>query len=397
MADPEQCTRDSVSVKPKESTRLRGEEFSHFKAFMLDDEGNVRQVGGRKVTVKEYMKHRRPNPGPRAQSSRSVVFKTCKSTLYDWMKRLKAMSAAQRLRSVQPKAGRPYSMPRELDISLKNRIQSLVDRGDVVTRSQVRLESLYVALVPLPGESDETILSRFRRVAGKDYIRTFLQFYGFKTIKTGRPVEVERAMKYQPELILQWFRLLMHAHAVCQIQRALVDDPSLDIGWVMPADSTVVRCATQTADPGPDVLAVRDGVYWVVPLNKPLEYVASNRIWNYDEKPIVLHNPDRRVSRVCRENNLIPICMPSHLSTLLQPLDNGVNHAYNKSYQKIYTGFVTCHQTQLPSAASIVQMACEAYASIQKSTVWSSCWASVGQKEGIPNIEYFDVEVSFLC
>jgi hypothetical protein len=32
-------------------------------------------------------------------------------------------------------------------------------------------------------------------------------------------------------------------------------------------------------------------VYWVVPLNKPLEYPHPKRIWNFDEKPVFPDSP----------------------------------------------------------------------------------------------------------
>lgn len=268
-------------------------EFTHFREYMLTDLGEIRAESGKKVNVYAYMADRNARLGPRAQSAYVYTYRTDRATLFRWWTALRKMTPEQRLRAVPPKRSRPYAMPVELETAAKCRVQELVDTGSVVTRSQVRNELLFTALTLLPGETDADVIRRFINVGGKRYIRDFLKFCHFISITNGRPIEVERAQKYQPEFVAEHFRLLLHCHAVCQVQRAVAvaDDP--DLGWHLPSGGTVQRISNGTADVGDDVLTVKDSKFWVIPLDCPLLWVPPHLIWSYDEKPVVLHNPVR--------------------------------------------------------------------------------------------------------
>lgn len=69
------------------------------------------------------------------------------------------------------------------------------------------------------------------------------------------------------------------------------------LGWVLPRDGLVEREISSTVgetlgrDPGDDVLTLRDGHYWVIPLNQRLSYPHPSKIINGDEKPIIPDNP----------------------------------------------------------------------------------------------------------
>jgi hypothetical protein len=296
MANPEQCARGAArglyAKKPSGTEKDLRREYQDFITTMLTTDGVER---GGMWTVYSYFKKRNVRLGPRTQSNASYVHRASLATLYRWWGHVLGMPASSRLTSVAPKNGRPYSLPSVLEQSAKQRVQALVNDGGVVTRAQVRNELLFTALTKLPGESDADVAQRFSRVGGPCHVRDFLKVHKFSSISNGRPIEVERAMKYQPEYVVDHFRLILHCHAVCQLQRAIAADPSLSsrTGWILPVDGTVHRQSTGNGDCGDDLLAVKNGLFWLIPLDCALEFVNPSRIWNCDEKPVVLRNPVR--------------------------------------------------------------------------------------------------------
>ena len=88
-------------------------------------------------------------------------------------------------------------------------------------------------------------------------------------------METYRAVKMQPEIVIQHLRLTHHTWALCQIQRAIVRDERLVEGWHVPL---VTRDDGSGHDPGPDVLEIRDGTLFVIPLDEPLEALPRYRM-----------------------------------------------------------------------------------------------------------------------
>lgn len=71
-------------------------------------------------------------------------------------------------------------------------------------------------------------------------------------------------------------------------------------GWCLGPDNLATRINDGGRNPGDDVLMVKDGakkedskIYWVIPLDKPLEYCSPENIFNVDEKPFNPDNPIR--------------------------------------------------------------------------------------------------------
>ena len=96
---------------------------------------------------------------------------------------------------------------------------------------------------------------------------------------------LERAMKSQPEFALQYSRALLHYHALCHIQRKIATGTVVP-GWVLPAHDLVTRENGKGRKPGRDVLCVKNGLIWVIPLNEELEFNDPKFVINGDEKPI---------------------------------------------------------------------------------------------------------------
>jgi len=99
---------------------------------------------------------------------------------------------------------------------------------------------------------------------------------GGKLWEKKRPIEIERARKSQPEVTLNYFRLILHVQALCQIHRRIASGMRVE-NWIM-EDGLVTR----TDDRGND------------PLQERLEYVPPELHLNADEKPLL---PDSPVSK----------------------------------------------------------------------------------------------------
>ena len=85
--------------------------------------------------------------------------------------------------------------------------------------------------------------------------------------------------------------MLTHTQGLCHIQRALASGLNVE-GWCL-HDGLVSRVVDgemiedHDVDPLSPILEVRDGKYWVIPLDKELEFVHPSLRVNGDEKPIL--------------------------------------------------------------------------------------------------------------
>ena len=111
-----------------------------------------------------------------------------------------------------------------------------------------------------------------------------------------RPIELERCIKTQPEIVLQYNRALVQAHAICQITRHIASGRPVS-GWTQAGAKLAVRDHSEshgdlrdTNNWGADLLEIRNGELWVRPLNKQLEWVPPGLVVNGDEKPINPHS-----------------------------------------------------------------------------------------------------------
>jgi hypothetical protein len=200
----------------------------------------------------------------------------------------------------QRNAGRPPTLSILQESEILRRLEALVDaHGEsILTNAIIQGEALDVARIPLPGEhvNSESILDRCKRLGGYKWCQAFRKRHNLQQMRVKRPIEIERALKCQPEFTLLQFRNLAHVYALMMIHRTIASGILVD-GWVLPPDSGwVVR------DRGPHVgtnhqvigepllqCKVIEGreVAWVIPLQEELKYPEPQEILNFDEKPLI--------------------------------------------------------------------------------------------------------------
>ena len=140
---------------------------------------------------------------------------------------------------------------------------------------------------------EETLKQATQRVKclGSSWWKNIKKELSLKLIYGGHPIEVIRARKSQPEITAEFFRLLTHTQGLCHIQRALASGLNVE-GWCL-HDGLVSRVVDgkmiedHDVDPLSPILEVRDGKYWVIPLDKEIEFVHPSLRVNGDEKPIL--------------------------------------------------------------------------------------------------------------
>ena len=80
-----------------------------------------------------------------------------------------------------------------------------------VTANMVRREAFDLARERREGETDDDICKRIMHVGGDDWLTAIRKRHPvLRNVKKRRPIEIERAMKNQPEVTLQHWRLLAH-------------------------------------------------------------------------------------------------------------------------------------------------------------------------------------------
>ena len=141
------------------------------------------------------------------------------------------------------------------------------------------------------GEDDfDEAIRRIIRCGGAKWIRNFCKRWGLSTIK-GKPVEIERAIKMQPEISVHWFRLVLHGHFLRHLHYEIAHGRVVP-GWILKVGEHVTRENGLGNEMGPDCLRVTaDDVFWNIPLDCPLEWCPPHLRANCDEKPINPHNP----------------------------------------------------------------------------------------------------------
>lgn len=75
--------------------------------------------------------------------------------------------------------------------------------------------------IELDEDNFDAAVSRVVRMGGEDWLHSFKRRHSIKTYEKKRPIEIERAIKSQPEISLNYWRLLYHVHALCQIHRRI--------------------------------------------------------------------------------------------------------------------------------------------------------------------------------
>jgi hypothetical protein len=171
-----------------------------------------------------------------------------------------------------------------------------------LTNSIIVREALDVARICQLGETEDDVVARLLRCGGDDWLQNFKARHNFKLHSKRRPVELERAIKNQPEETVQWLRLVLHAMAVIQIHRAMKAGVRVE-GWCWEPDGTkVTREGGQGSEPKGDLVGVEKvnnvDVFWHKVLNKPIE--PPKVIFGLDEKPLLPDSPLKEMIRNTR-------------------------------------------------------------------------------------------------
>jgi hypothetical protein len=247
----------------------------------------------------------------------SLQFGPCRRTFNRYVKILKANSY-----SGIPKLGRPTSLTNGAEERLLVRLKELQNEFSHLTNNMIIREALDIAREPAEGETHEDIATRVSRCGGDDWLHSYKERHNLRTNQVHRPMELERAMKNQPEITLKHWRMVIHTFAVMQIHRAMANNYMV-IGWHWDETRLLATRVTGDSEPGDDVVESKmvDGIptYWVKPLNEPLVFPSPKAIFNVDEKSILPDSP----LRVAINNLCIAYGRTSSWTLVLPLLANG--------------------------------------------------------------------------
>lgn len=192
-----------------------------------------------------------------------------------------------------PRTGGPLTLGERGEDLLLERLRQVEKEVSHLTSAIIIREALDFARIHQPGESTEDVISRLRRCGGDDWLSGFKKRHKLKIKARRRAVEIERAIKNQPEETVLWLRLLLHSFAVLQIHRAMAAGVTVE-GWTWNTDKTkVTRENNQGSEPKNDLVECKSvegvDVFWHKVLNKALE--PPKVIFGLDEKPILPDSP----------------------------------------------------------------------------------------------------------
>jgi hypothetical protein len=108
--------------------------------------------------------------------------------------------------------GRQKTLTEAQELLAVRRISHLAHTTSGVTLHMVRAKLVVVAAMRLPGEKDDkAAVARVKRCGSKDHLRSLRKRHGISVSRVGRPMEKERAMAQQPELRVNYYRLILRA------------------------------------------------------------------------------------------------------------------------------------------------------------------------------------------
>eukprot|EP01104_Vermistella_antarctica_P019411 TRINITY_DN758_c0_g1_i9.p1 TRINITY_DN758_c0_g1~~TRINITY_DN758_c0_g1_i9.p1 ORF type:complete len:496 (-),score=81.03 TRINITY_DN758_c0_g1_i9:144-1631(-) len=172
-------------------------------------------------------------------------------------------------------------------------LRSLIAKYGCITNDTIRFEAMLIVYRHDLEADGVDPTERLKRMGGKDWLAALKKRPGTNFLKAHvvkRPMEVERAMKAQPEFTLKHTRAFLYTMGLAQIHRYLGTGETLP-GWVIGESGVVERTGdnSRTNDWGPDVLGVKqtpDGkILWNLVVDRALAYVPAHLHGNGDEKP----------------------------------------------------------------------------------------------------------------
>ncbi len=190
--------------------------------------------------------------------------------------------------------GRPRELTDEEELEVITNLKAIGKEFHTLNNDIILREAIEVARKQRSNEDMEKTIKRLNHMGGDDWLRSFKKRHGISYKSISRPMEIERAIKNQPEITLDHWRNLMHAHAIIQIHEALASGFNVE-EWEIGSDNLATRKNGGGNEPGEDVLEVRveEDMEWiyVIPLNKRLVYIDPSRNINVDEKPLLPDAP----------------------------------------------------------------------------------------------------------
>ena len=210
------------------------------------------------------------------------------STFCRWLKRLAEYDGDIENFNVG-KVGRPMALTEEMEGLVMDNLKELKEEYGLLTNGMIIREGLFVAALNRPNETFNMVRKRLVRVGGKKWVRNFKRRHGIHTFGRKRPYEKERAMKAQPEIVLEHFQNYMYIIALVQIDQKISEGIRVE-GWVKETGGIVKR-AGGTNDPVEPLVEFKDGFYFHLILQCRLGFPDKNIVWCVDEKPLIPDAP----------------------------------------------------------------------------------------------------------
>jgi hypothetical protein len=244
------------------AAKTRGNSKSILRQKAMDCEQALK-TGEAKSALGWFNEHK---PGPGAPKWRFVY-----KTFQRQVKRLQ-----KGLRKTPPKAGRKFTFTSPERKAAGEAFRELKSSYTHVNNDMLSREAMDIARTPrYEGEDQKKIIKRVLFAGGRRHLAGLRKSEGIGVRSFKRPLELERAVKNQPEIALDWFRILLHLHAVCQIQRALACGTEVP-GWVLRNGVAWREGMNGDHEPGAEsLLHVNEDTkeIFVVPLKEKLVFV----------------------------------------------------------------------------------------------------------------------------
>jgi hypothetical protein len=290
---------DRLKRKRNSATGVATCEFFEWQAMRGDESSS---------TISDFYKANCVSPMDARRSSKKIV--VSRTQVYENVKKVsETIITDLSLKNLIPIVGRPTVLSVAQEKEVLEACGEFEHEFGILTKTVVAEEARHIAMKPLGEEVNDDILwgeraaARFNRVGGRRWISGFIRRHPDVTIsKTKRPIEKQRAAKTQPEISVQHYRILAHAIALCQVQRAIAAGRNV-AGWELSEEEGIVtRVNGGGRDPGYDVLRVIElplelkakipkTYLEVIPLGEPLEPLDPKFMIALDEKPLAPDAP----------------------------------------------------------------------------------------------------------
>jgi hypothetical protein len=102
----------------------------------------------------------------------------------------------------------------------------------MINKDMIMREAMDIAATKQTDEIDFSKAIKRVQNCGKKWFLKAGKEQGWHYSRKKKPMEIQRAMKAQPEITTDYFRLLLHTHALCHIHRVIASGESIN-GWTI--------------------------------------------------------------------------------------------------------------------------------------------------------------------